>query len=69
MNINFGKKKQKESKDIVQLVTIAKTLSDELEYSLADVLTKEDVKIVSVHLGELLLAKYPTERKEVKEND
>lgn len=69
MNINFGKKKQKESKDIVQLVTIAKTLSDELEHSLADVLTKEDVKIVSVHLGELLLAKYPEERIVLKEYD
>lgn len=68
MNMNFGKKKKKESKDIVQLVTIAKTLSDELEHSLNDVLTKDDVKVVQVHLGQLLLSKYQTEKKEVNEN-
>lgn len=67
MNLmNFGKKKKKEKMDLVKLVTIASTLSEQLEASLKDVMVDEDVKIVSVHLGELLLEKYKEKEKEVK---
>lgn len=59
MNLmSFGKKKNKEKMDLVKLVTIASTLSNELETALKDVMVDEDVKVVSVHLGELLLDKY-----------
>ena len=63
MNLNFGKKKTKEPLSVVKISMISSTLATELEQSLSDVLTKEDVKSVCVHLSQFLLDKYKLEEK------
>ena len=63
MNLNFGKKKNKEPLSVVKISMISSTLATELEQSLSDVLTKEDVKSVCVHLSQFLLDKYKLEEK------
>lgn len=53
----FGKKQNKESKDLVYLVQMAQRLAETLDCSLLGVLIESDARIVEAHIVELLKVK------------
>lgn len=53
----FGKKQNKESKDLVYLVQLASSMAETIDRSLLGTLLESDARIVEAHLIELLKPK------------
>lgn len=59
----FGKKQNKESKDLVYLVQMAQSMAETLDRSLLGVLLESDARIVEAHIVELLKVKVGSQDK------
>lgn len=62
----FGKKQNKESKDLVYLVQMAQSMVDTLDRSLLGVLLESDARIVEGHIVELLKVKAGSQDKVIE---
>lgn len=62
----FGKKQNKESKDLVYLVQMAQSMAETLDRSLLGVLLESDARIVEAHIVELLKVKAGSQDKVIE---
>lgn len=62
----FGKKQNKESKDLVFLTQMAQSMAETLDRSLLDVLLESDARIVEAHIVELLKVKAGSQDKVIE---
>lgn len=62
----FGKKNNKESKDLVYLVQMASSMAETLDRSLLGVLLESDARIVEAHIVELLKIKAGSQDKVIE---
>lgn len=62
----FGKKQNKESKDLVYLVQLATSMVETIDRSLLGTLLESDARIVEAHLIELLKSKAGSQDKVIE---
>lgn len=62
----FGKKQNKESKDLVYLVQLASSMAETIDRSLLGTLLESDARIVEAHLIELLKSKAGSQDKVIE---